>query len=135
MGGFQQGTVNEFIAAQSVFNTPFTPSPTSGQAIITLFTNNTQRIPLFLRTGPKGCGSPNVRKTFKRLTIFGRGSVAIRVYVDGRLVINQAIATASGADHGHRAVNFPRGTEGYVVDIEIAGDYDPRMMGVEYTKS
>lgn len=135
MGGIHQENLNAFMASQARMNVDFLPTEVPDRDIVTLFTDPGLKIPSFLRTGPKGCGSPNHRKKFRSITVFGRGTVAIRAYVDGRMVINEALATASGIEHGQRKVNFPRGTCGYVVDIELAGDFDYRMIGVDYDKA
>lgn len=102
-----------------------------GRAIYKFGGDLTANVPIFGRTGQMSLGNPTERKKFHRIEFHGRGTLAVRVYIDG-VAIADKIVTLTEASNRIRAVNLPRGTKGYTIDIEFAGDAEIRAIEIGY---
>lgn len=127
---------NEFVGAESIIGYPFTPEPLVGKAIFKFnstssVSNSRQRIPMFVRTGAQSFGNPSERKRFTQVEFHGKGTLFVRIYVDGVWIIDAPV-TLSEAPSKDRRVGIPVGTRGYVMDIEFCGDADIRAVEYDY---
>ena len=127
---------NEFAASESVIGRAFAPVALVGKAIYKFNSNSSvsnsrQRVPMFVRTGQQSFGTPAERKRFTQIEFHGKGTLYVRIYVDG-IWISDATVTLSESPSKDRRVGIPTGTRGYVMDIEFAGDADLRAIEFEY---
>ena len=86
---------------------------------------------MFVRTGQQSFGTPAERKRFTQVEFHGKGTLYVRIYVDG-IWISDATVTLSESPSKDRRVGIPTGTRGYVMDIEFCGDADLRAIEFEY---
>ncbi len=126
----------EFTGAESIIGYPFAPTPLVGKAIYKFnstssVSNNRQRVPMFIRTGAQAFGQPAERKRFTQVEFHGKGTLFVRIYVDG-VWISDATVTLSEAPSKDRRVGIPTGTRGYTIDIEFCGDADLRAVEYEF---
>ena len=128
-----------FVEAQAEIGTPFVPSVLTGQSIYQ-FDAGPQRIPLFIRTGqlamrdqrnPWYAPPPVERYRFDQIEFHGKGTLYVRLYVDGAW-ITDSIVTMAETPAKDRRFGVPRGTRGYTPDLEIAGDVE-YLRAIEFT--
>ena len=129
-----QDNLNDFYAKEAVMGS-FAPALLSGRSIYRFgsssATLSTTRIPMHIRTGPQSFGNPTERKRFTQLEFHGRGSVWVRVYVDGVWICEGAV-TLTETPSKIRRFGIPTGTRGYALDLEFSGDVFPRVIETEY---
>ena len=128
---------NEFIKAQSVIGAPFEPQPLVGKGIFKFNSlantaNGKQRVPFYCRTGAQSFGTPVERKRFTQIEFHGKGTLYVRVYVDGVWIIDSMV-TLTETPSKDRRLGIPIGTKGYTMDIEFCGDADLRAIEYEYS--
>ena len=128
-----------FVEAQAEIGTSFTPTLLQGQAIYQ-FNADQQRIPLFIRTGPMAFRDqrmpfmqpvPVERHRFDQIEFHGKGTLYVRLYVDG-VWITDSTVTMTETPSKDRRFGIPRGTRGYTPDLEIAGDIE-FLRAIEFT--
>ena len=125
-----QDNINNFVAAESQM-LPMTPATLVGRGIYSFNASSTFRIPIHIRTGNQSFGNPVDRKRFTQVEFHGRGTVMVRIYVDGTY-IGQWPATMTETPSKDRRIGIPIGIRGYVMDLEFAGDADIRAIEYEY---
>ena len=129
-----QDNLNNFYAKEAVMGS-FAPVLLSGRSIYRFgsssATLSTTRIPLHIRTGDQTLGQPTERKKFTQLEFHGRGSLWIRVYVDGVWICEGAV-TLTETPSKSRRFGIPVGTRGYALDVEFSGDAFIRVIEIEY---
>lgn len=123
---------NAFVAAESALASA-TPSTINGRAIYRFAPPyGVSRIPIHIRTGAQSFGAPDERKKFKQIEFHGKGTLYVRVYVDG-VWISDGSVTLTETPSKSRRFGLPVGTKGYALDVEFCGDADLR--AVEYEVS
>jgi len=130
-----QENFNGFFAAQAKLES-FTPTTMNGRSIYRFNPTSGKNIPLHIRTGALSLQSmpspldPVARKKFQGIEFHGRGSLYVRVYVDGVWIMDGTVTLAETPSKD-RGLGLPIGTRGYTIDIEFCGDADIR--AIEYT--
>lgn len=123
---------NTFVASESTL-TSATPVTLNGRAIYRFAPPyGTTRIPLHIRTGAQSLGAPTERKKFTQVEFHGKGTVWVRIYVDG-IYIGEWPATMTESPSKDRRIGIPTGIRGYTMDLEFAGDADIRAVEYSYT--
>ncbi len=128
---------NGFYAAESTIASSV-PTTLNGRAIYRFATPygttriRTTRIPLHIRTGAQSLGAPTERKKFQQIEFHGKGTVWVRIYVDG-IYIGEWPATMTESPSKDRRIGIPTGIRGYTMDLEFAGDADIRAVEYSYT--
>ena len=116
---------NAFVAAENTLST-CAPNTLSGRGVYKF--NPPQavtRIPLHVRTGPIRVGQLTERYKFQQIEFHGKGTLFIRVYVDG-VWICEGDVTLTETPSKDRRLGLPTGTRGYILDLEFCGDADIR---------
>jgi hypothetical protein len=118
-----------FLDAQAKVDQDITTLPAAtAHRMLARFGKGKNRIPWYIRTGPMSQGDPTNRKRYRVIEVHGKGTVDARVYVDGQ-VVARSKATPAETPAGKRKINLPKGTRGYEIDLEMAGDAD--LFGLE----
>jgi hypothetical protein len=125
-----QDNVSAFLAAQALMQS-VVPSTLTGRGIYSFNAPSSSRIPIHIRTGNQSFGTPVERKKFTQVEFHGRGTLQVRVYVDG-VYVGQWPATMTETPAKDRRIGLPVGTRGYTMDLEFAGDADVRAVEYEY---
>jgi hypothetical protein len=121
-----------FKAAESTFDY-MTPIAITGRSIYRFNGSITDRIPMHVRTGQQSFGMPSERKKFTQVEFHGRGTVSVRVYIDG-VYVASGTATMTESPSKDRRIGLPVGLRGYTIDLEFAGDADIRAVEYETKK-
>ena len=136
-----QDNFNTFYAAESTLSSA-TPASLTGRSVYRFNPPyGVTRIPLHIRTGAQtlhnvsdmrkyDAGDPVGRKRFQQIEFHGKGSLYVRVYVDGTWICDGTV-TMTEAPSKDRRLGIPTGTRGYTIDVEFCGDADIR--AVEFT--
>lgn len=126
-----QDNFNSFVAAESTLSSA-SPTTINGRSIYRFAPPyNPTRVPLHIRTGAQTFNqTPVERKRYDQIEFHGRGSLYVRVYVDGIWICDGAV-TMTETPAKDRRIGIPTGTRGYVIDLEVCGDADVR--AVEFT--
>ena len=120
----------EFLKAQGSVDQNMNSNNGWTNRMLARFGKGRIRIPWYIRTGPMSQGEPTERKRYRYLEIHGKGTVDMRIYVDGKAVARSSAIPSETPDH-RRKINLPRGTKGYALDLEGAGDAE--LFGIELT--
>jgi hypothetical protein len=136
-----QDNFNTFYSAESTLSSA-APVTLNGRAVYRFAPPyGVTRIPLHIRTGEQAlhnlsdmkkydAGDPVGRKRFQQVEFHGKGSLYVRVYVDGSWVSDGTV-TLTETPSKSRRLGIPIGTRGYMIDVEFCGDADVR--AVEFT--
>jgi hypothetical protein len=125
-----QDNFNTFYAAESLLSSA-DPVTLNGRSIYCFAPPyGVTRVPLHIRTGEQAIGNPSDRKRFQQVEFHGKGSLYVRVYVDGSWVSDGTV-TLTETPSKDRRLGIPTGTRGYTIDLEFCGDAD--MRAVEFT--
>lgn len=122
--------INGFYAAESLMSV-FTPSSFLGASVWKFQPSGPNRVPLHVRTGAIAMGQPAERKRFSQIEFHGKGTLWVRVYVDGVFTIEGQV-TLTETPSKDRRLGIPVGTKGYIIDAEFAGDADIRAVEFAY---
>ena len=127
-----QDNFNGFYASEASIAS-FVPATLNGRSIYRFAPPyGTTRIPLHIRTGAQSLGAPTERKKFTQVEFHGKGTVWVRIYVDG-IYIGEWPATMTESPSKDRRIGIPTGIRGYTMDLEFAGDADIRAVEYSYT--
>lgn len=133
---------NIFYAAESTLSSA-TPTTLNGRSIYRFNPPyGVTRIPLHIRTGAQtlhnsndyrkyDAGDPVARKRFQQIEFHGKGSLYVRVYVDGIWICDGTV-TMTESPSKDRRLGIPIGTRGYTIDVEFCGDADIRALEFTY---
>ena len=122
--------ITEFYAAESDISA-FVPTTLSGASVWKFQPSGPNHIPLHVRTGAISMGQPAERKRFTQIEFHGKGTLWVRIYVDGVFVIEGQV-TLTETPSKDRRLGIPVGTKGYIIDAEFAGDADIRAVEFAY---
>lgn len=127
---------DEFVRAESLLGEVTLPTPLVGKALYKFgtasnFSNNTKRVPIFVRTGQQAMGAPHERKRFTQIEFHGKGSLYVRVYVDSVLICDGRVSLTELPSKDRR-LGIPTGTNGYTIDVEFCGNADVRLVEFDY---
>ena len=137
-----QDNFNSFYAAEASLSDA-APATINGRSIYRFNPPyGVTRIPLHIRTGSQtlqnmhdfrqyDAADPVARKKFQQLEFHGKGTLYVRVYVDGSWVADGSI-TMTETPSKDRRMGLPTGTRGYTVDVEFCGDADIRALEFTY---
>ena len=134
MASVNENTV-KFFEAETLFGT-FAPDALTGRVIFKFGGDTSQKLPFCIRTGGQSLGAPTDRKSFRAVDVYAEGTVnglvGIRIYIDGRYVCSGR-ATCSDQPNVHRRINIPVAkSEGYSIDIELAGNVRLRAVSTKF---
>ena len=123
-----------FAAAESQFNTNFTPLGTPNTQVVYRF-NPTygSDVPMRVRTSEIVAGSPNTRKRWREVRLNGQGSLNVRVFLDGALVTmsngntSTPLVLSESPSHPSRIL-LPPGSWGYSCSVEFCGSATTRLI-------
>ncbi len=136
-----QDNFNTFYAAQSTLESA-APVTLNGRSIYRFASPyGVTRVPLHIRTGAQtlhnvndyrkyDAGDPVGRKRYQQIEFHGKGTLYVRVYVDGTWIADGTV-TMTESPSKDRRFGIPIGTRGYTIDVEFCGDADVR--AVEFT--
>jgi hypothetical protein len=125
-----QDNFNSFYSAESTLSSA-APATINGRSIYRFAPPyGVTRVPLHIRTGEQAIGNPSDRKRFQQVEFHGKGSLYVRVYVDGSWVSDGTVTLTENPSKSRR-LGIPIGTRGYMIDVEFCGDADVR--AVEFT--
>jgi len=137
-----QDNFNAFYAAEATLSST-TPTLLNGRSIYRFNPPyGVTRIPLHIRTGQQtlqnmhdfrqyDAADPVARKKFQQVEFHGKGSLYVRVYVDGTWICDGTV-TMTETPAKDRRLGLPVGTRGYTVDVEFCGDADIRALEFTY---
>ena len=117
-----------FAAAESQFNTAFTPMVgATTQAIYRFNPTFGQNVPMRWRTSEVVAGAPSMRKRWREVRLNGSGTHQIRVFIDGALQTMATGATATTLTLSESPIHpsrilLPPGSWGFSCSVEGCGD-------------
>lgn len=130
--------LDSFLNAQEQFSTSFSDTGSTYSGIVCQFNPVIgDVIPMHIRTAEITAGTPNVRKRWQEIRIFGDGSCQVRVFIDGVLTVfgngnNQVNITCSEMPLHPARVLLPIGSWGYSASVEIVGKAPIRLIEISY---
>lgn len=109
----------------------FTLPPLATNPTIYTFNSSRQNVPIRYLSPDINFDARHERKRFRFIEFHGRGTAAVRVFVDGRLINSGNVCATEDPSH-QRKFMLPRGTRGYTLKLEVAGLIDIRLIEVAY---
>ncbi len=127
-----QDNFNSFYAAESSMSSVNPPALTGRSIYRFAPPYMPTRIPLHIRSGAQTFNQvPVERKRYDQIEFHGKGSLYVRVYVDGIWICDGTV-TMTETPSKDRRLGIPTGTRGYTVDVEFCGDADIRAIEFSY---
>lgn len=110
-------------------------SSTTTMALYIFNSDRSDVLPYHIRTGANSLGLPLVRKRFSGIKIHGTdpiGTYRVRISIDDRYVCDGRLVAVTNPNKIRQA-NIPVGScIGYTIDVELAGDSNPRALEFLY---
>jgi hypothetical protein len=132
VNSYPDDRTSDFLAVQSIFDgTPGYQSGPTGSALMRFNPLSALKVPIRIRSSENSAGSPQLRKRWREVRVFGDGTCQLRVYIDGELITLANGETAAVIDctdkPGYpRRILLPPGTWGESIAYEIIGSIDIR---------
>jgi hypothetical protein len=117
--------------ACSDFGSGFTPDPDAINCQIYHFDHSSRTLPIRILTTDMSMGTRHERKRFRYIEFHGVGIAKIRASVDGRWVVTGTVIATEEPTKA-RKLAFPRGVNGYTLQLEITGNINFRFIEVSF---